>query len=407
MMINPQTDVTAVLLDDPARLAAMRDELSVLAQLPGAASSIVQHPDWLLYELHGRGAVTAPYVLLVRDLSGRLIGYAPFLNEQHRARIALGHRYLTIYRGRHLRLLGSGVVAAPDNRALVEERIAKALRDDRAIRVIRVQETVLPNSLAKVLAARGRGFRIVAANLLDQLNWTIEPQASAAAYLAAMDAKRRNDLTRRLRNVYKKLGDRARLQVFSTPEQMQEYGRLMNQVYANSWHAEAHAVDWQAPPRLALFQRLAEHQQVIGHLLMLGERPIAYVHGYRLGQRYVLDDTGYDEEFAALGVGSALVFQAIQDLLERHPDETIDFGYGDNQYKRVLATRQIPCGSLYAVRGWRAHMSFQIITPLRWIYRALRQLHLRRQARTANVVSFSPRSAAVGEVTGKRDAPRA
>jgi CelD/BcsL family acetyltransferase involved in cellulose biosynthesis len=406
MIVPPSTDIAAVLLDNAAGLVALRDELSALAQLPGAASSIVQHPDWLLYELHGRGAASAPYVLLVHDAGGALIGYAPFLNERHQARIAFGPRQLTIYRGRHLRLLGSGVVAAPEVRARVEDRVARALREDRTIRVIRVQETVLPNSLAKALAARRQGFRIVAANLLDQLNWTIDPQASAAAYVAAMDAKRRNDLTRRLRNVYKKLGDHARLRIFSTPGEMEEYGRLMNQVYAKSWHAEAHAVDWQAAPRLALFQRLAERQQVIGHLLMLGERPIAYVHGYRLGGRYVLDDTGYDEEFAALGVGSALVFQAVQDLLERHPGETIDFGYGDNQYKRVLATRQLACGSLYAVRGWRARASFRMITPLRWIYRLLRQLHLRRQARMANVVSFSPRPATVAETAGKREAPR-
>ncbi|MET0330852.1 MAG: GNAT family N-acetyltransferase [Dyella sp.] len=407
MIITPLTEVAPVLLDDPAQLAAMRDALAALAQLPGAASSIAQHPDWLLYELVSRGTATAPYVLLVHDLSDRLIGYAPLLMERHRARIALGPWQLSIYRGPHLRLLGSGVVAAPGDRARVEEAVAKALRDDRSIRVIRVQETVLPNSLVVALADRRHGFRIVSANLLDQLNWTIEPQISAASYLATMDAKRRNDLTRRVRNVYKKLGEQARLQVFSTPEQMDDYGRLMNRVYANSWHADAQAIDWQAPLRLALFQRLAGRQQLIGHMLMLGERPIAYVHGYRLGGRYVLDDTGYDEEFAALGVGSALVFQAIQDLLERHPGETIDFGYGDNQYKRVLATRQMACGSLYAVRGWRAGMSFRMITPLRWIYRMLRQLHLRRQARTTNVVRFNPRPANVDAATGKRDAPNA
>ncbi len=114
----------------------------------------------------------------------------------------------------------------------------------------------------------------------------------------------------------------------------------MNQVYARSWHADAVTIDWEQPERRALFARLAAKGQLVGHILMLGDRPIAYVHGYRLGGRYVLDDTGYDEEFSSLGIGSSLVFQAIQDLIERHPGEVIDFGYGDNQYKRVLANRQ-------------------------------------------------------------------
>jgi CelD/BcsL family acetyltransferase involved in cellulose biosynthesis len=196
-----------------------------------------------------------------------------------------------------------------------------------------------------------------------------------------MDSKRRNDLTRRLRSVYKKLGEQAQLRIFDAAEQVDEYCALMNQVYARSWHASAQAIDWQLPARRQLFVRLAEEGRVIGHVLMLGGRPIAYVHGYRLGGRYVLDDTGYDEEFASLGVGSALVFQAIGDLFERYPGETIDFGYGDNQYKRVLANRQMPCGSLYVVRGVGASARFALVKPLRWAYRFARGVLARRKKR--------------------------
>jgi CelD/BcsL family acetyltransferase involved in cellulose biosynthesis len=369
-----------VVLDDAAALQGLRHELADLAEMPGATSSLVQHPDWLLFELESRGATASPHIVVARNEAGRPIGYAPFLVELQHARIAFGRHHLPIYNGRTLRMLGSCVVASPESRAIAECVISTALRRDRAIRVIRIQETVLPNSLVAALSKGERGFDCVRSNLIDQLNWTIQPQASAAAYLAALESKRRNDLTRRLRNVYRKLGEQARLRIFDTPESMDEYCRLMNRLYARSWHAAALSIDWELPARRALFHQLARRQLVIGHMLMLGERPIAYVHGYRLGGRYVLDDTGYDEEFASLGVGSALVFQAVQDLLERHPGEVIDFGYGDNQYKRVLANRQTPCGSLYVVRGIRATAGFRMIRPLRWIYRGLRHLHRRTRA---------------------------
>lgn len=350
-------------------LRASRNELSRLAEAPGAASSIVQHPDWLAFELAWRGTDAVLHLVIASNGLGQVIGYAPCLIEQHRAQLILGKRRFSIYRGRTLRLLGADVVALPDDRLMAEQLIAGALRRDRSVRVIRIQETELPNRFAAALSQGKQAFTTIHANLLNQLNWAIEPQASSAAYLATLGSKRRNDLTRRLRNVYKKLGEQAQLRIFDGLEQVEEYAALMNRVYARSWHAAAQAIDWELPARRHLFQQLAEGGHFIGHMLMLGERPIAYVHGYRLGGRYLLDDTGYDEEFASLGVGSALVFQTVQDLLDRFPGEVIDFGYGDNQYKRVLADRQTACGSLYLVRGILPRLCFGVIAPVRWAYR--------------------------------------
>ncbi|OOG50990.1 GNAT family N-acetyltransferase [Rhodanobacter sp. C01] len=361
-------------IDNAAALRGLRDELARLAEISGAASGIVQHPDWILFELESRGSTASLHLVLARDDNGRIVGYAPFIVRQGTTRVAFGGRQIPIYRGRMLRLLGAGIVAAPCDRAHAENTISAALQRDPTVRVIHIQETALPNDLAIALSQGQQTFTCVRSNLLDQLNWAIQPQESLATYLTKLGSKRRNDLTRRLRNVYKKLGAQAQLRIFDAPEQIDDYCQLMNQVYARSWHATALTIDWELPSRRALFQQLARDRHIVGHVLMLGTQPIAYVHGYRLGGRYLLDDTGYDEEFAQLGVGSALVFQSIQDLLERHPDELIDFGYGDNQYKRVLADQNNPCGSLHIIRGIGPLACFQMITPLRWAYRCLRRM---------------------------------
>ena len=361
----------------------MHDALAQLAEQPDAASSIVQHPDWLQFELESRGSAIDPYVVVARNPDGQIVGYAPFLAGHHRARIALGARHITLYRGRTLRLLGACVVALPHERAQAEVAIAQVLAHDHALKVIHIQETVLPNTLAQALVDAGHSFKCVPFNLLEQINWSIAPQPSLAAYISNL-GPRRKKLNYALRNVYKKLGPDAQLRVFEAPEQIGEYCRLMNQLYAKSWHATVQSIDWELPTRRALFTQLARQQRLVGHMLMLGSQPIAYVHGYRLGGRYLLDDTGYDEAFSAHGVGSALVFQSVQDLIERHPDEIIDFGYGDNVYKRVIATDQAPCGALYLVRGPMARICFGMITPLRALYLWLRDRRERaRAAKTA------------------------
>ncbi|WP_426703013.1 GNAT family N-acetyltransferase [Rhodanobacter sp. Col0626] len=368
MIPPPDARVLCVVLDSASAIDEVRDELAQLAEQPGAASSIVQHPDWLRFELESRGGKVAPHVVVVRNAENHIVGYAPFLAGHHHARIALGSRHATLYRGRALRLLGSGVVALPNERAMVEAVVARTLALDPTVRVIHIQEAVLPNTLAHALSQSGTGFACVSSNLLEQINWTIRPQESLPAYMAGLGSKRRGSLTKKSRSVLNKLGEEAQVRVFEAPEDIDAYCRLMNEVYAKSWHAKERAIDWELPARRELFVGLARRQQLVGHLLMLGSRPIAYEHGYRLGGRHLLDGTGYDEEFAAVGVGSVLVFQAIQYLVERYPQDTIDFGFGDNEYKRLLATDQASCGSLYLVRGAAARIGFGMISPLRAAY---------------------------------------
>jgi Acetyltransferase (GNAT) domain len=368
-------------LSDAAAIAQSRDALAHIAEQPDAASGVVQHPDWMLCELALRGAAARAHIVVVRDDAERIVGYAPFLAEEYVARIPLGTRAVNVYRGLVYRLLGSGVVSAPADRGRVEQAIAGSLAADSRARVVRIQETLLPNAFASTMQ-RIAGFSTVASNLLDQVNWTIPRQESLEAYLAALGSKRKNDLTRRVRSVYKKLGDDTELRTFETGADVDEYCRLLNRVYAASWHAKELPIDWEHPARRALLRRFADEHHFVGHLLMLGERPVAYVHGYRLGGNYLLDDTGYDEEFASLGVGSALVFQVVQDLLTRHGD-VIDFGYGDNQYKRVLASNEAACGSLYLVRGVAARLRFAAIKPLRWAYRRVRQMQQARKQAAA------------------------
>lgn len=359
--------LTIDLIDTATALRACRDELATLATGTGAASSVVQHPDWVAFELALRAAAS-PHLLVARDATGSVRGYAPLLATALHARVGIGKRHWGIYRGTGLRLLGEGIVAGAADRHAVTLAIARAIAADAGVRVLSIQETRLPNPFAEALAAANRHFTPVAINLLEQTNWTLLPPPTLAEYLASLDGKRRKDLHRRVRNAYKQLGDTAELRRFDTADAMPAYARLLNTVYARSWHAASAPIDWEQPDRLALFRKLAATQGVIGHLLMLGERPIAYVHGYRLGGRYLLDTIGYDEEFAPLGIGLALVFEAIQDLLERFPGEVIDFGYGDNQYKRVLGNHREPCGSLFLVRGLRARASLGLVRPLRRTY---------------------------------------
>jgi hypothetical protein len=370
----------SVILHTVDELRAMRDELAAIAELPGAASGIVQHPDWIVYEVESRHDGTIPHVIVVRDSAGHVVGYAPLLAIVHTARLDLAGRRLRLYRGAALRLLGSGIVAAEADRETVGLVVTRQLMGDSDVSVVRIQEADLPNRFAEALS-RGGGFRIVAAHLLDQVHLSIEPQVSSDTWLARFDAKKRGDLTQRVGRAYRKLGGDAALQTFDRPEDMPAYCRLMNEVYARTWHHADLPTDWEAPERVALFTRLAAAGQLIGHVVVKEGRPLAYVHGYLLGGTYLVDDLGYDEDVAKAGIGSVATFQAIRALIDRFPGVRISFGYGDNQYKRVLASRSEACGSLYVVRSTRATAGFRAYGPVRWLYQGLHRVRQDRARR--------------------------
>lgn len=361
-------------------LRGLRDELAHVAEQPAAASGIVQHPDWIDYEVVSRDDGTVPHVIVVRDGVGRVAGYAPMLAIEHTARLDVAGRRVRLYRGAALRMLGPGVVASEAERGSVELLVTRQLAGDTNVRVVRIQEADLPNRFATALSQLG-GFRTVAAHLLDQLHLSIDPQLSSEAWLAAMDKKKRADQTQRVGRAYRKLGGDATLRVFDSGADMPEYCRLMNTLYARTWHHADLPTNWEAPERLALFKRLADAGQLIGHIVVREGRPLAYVHGYRVGGTYLVDDLGYDEEVAKVGIGSVAVFQAVRALLDRFPGERISFGYGDNQYKRLLSTRADPCGSLYIVRSTRATAGFHMYAPVRWLYRGLHRVRSDMQTR--------------------------
>ena len=50
-------------------------------------------------------------------------------------------------------------------------------------------------------------------------------------------------------------------------------------------------------------------------------------------------ECGYDPEFSKQGVGSVLNYLMLQDLYELNKPDELDFGFGENEYKKILGNR--------------------------------------------------------------------
>jgi CelD/BcsL family acetyltransferase involved in cellulose biosynthesis len=74
------------------------------------------------------------------------------------------------------------------------------------------------------------------------------------------------------------------------------------------------------------------------NLLLVEDRPAAFLYDYFYDRRIFSLRMGYDPSFGDHGFGSALLLKTIEDSIARG-DRTIDFGPGDREHKRRLRSR--------------------------------------------------------------------
>lgn len=356
-----------------AGLEPLHAELARLAESRDSGASLVQHPDWFAIDIARRGGDSAPHVVVARDGGGVIRAYLPLRSSRRKLPIVLGPFSVSAYTGNALRTLGTGVVAEPTFRPSAEAAIGDCLRNDPGVRAIVISESRLPNRFADLLTRGRRRFTAGLGNPLDQVAWSIPAPGSLDAWLANFTAKQRHDLNRRERKLYKTLGTTLRLDVVTERADVAGYLRRVESLHRRSWQARLYEINWEAPRMVAFFESAADRGWLQGYVLQLGDQPIAYLHGLRFGGQYVFEYTGYDPEFARHGVGSTMVYAAVRDILTRHPEEGIDCGYGDNLYKRVLATRSDPAGEIYLARGVLPSLMLRWLSPaVRWGYAKVR-----------------------------------
>jgi CelD/BcsL family acetyltransferase involved in cellulose biosynthesis len=75
-----------------------------------------------------------------------------------------------------------------------------------------------------------------------------------------------------------------------------------------------------------------------GYVLYVDDEPCAYWLGLAYGGVFRTGPTGYDPAFAEYNVGTFVLMQMIDDLAQDPDVHTIDYGFGDAEYKHTFGT---------------------------------------------------------------------
>ena len=167
-----------------------------------------------------------------------------------------------------------------------------------------------------------------------------------AAYLLRRPGALRETIRRRLRRAEKLSA--ARFELFSTPDQMKSATALYESVYRRSWK--------DAEPYPAFNVALMQATAALGMLRLgvwsIGSEPVAVQFWVVTGGTATVLKLAHDETFKAHSPGTVLTAMMLRHLLDNEHVKQIDFGRGDDVYKRGWAAQRRQRIGLLLVDPW-------------------------------------------------------
>ena len=185
-------------------------------------------------------------------------------------------------------------------------------------------------------------------------------QTSLEEYLLSLPAKSRQDLKRSLRRFSTEYQDRFSVTVSSSipevtafldivePVSRETYqGKLLGLAVGKDGHIGHEAIEG---ARLGYTRCL---------LLTIDDKPVAWRIGFIYGNNFYSHNIGFAPEFRRFHPGVVMHLQTIMYLSEHHPEiEILDMLYGDNDFKRKVATSSRQERNVYLFQrnlyGWCA-----------------------------------------------------
>lgn len=333
----PATTASAERAGDVVRVVRDAGELDALrdALLADAGAEPLPDVDILRAVVQTRDEVRHPHVLVL-ERDGRTA--AVLLARLEEARLAARFGYWTLFRPR-LRSLtvatNAGAGSDADQATLVHHLFG-ALRRGEAD-VVQLQHAPVGSALHAAALAAAPGWarqRFVPRTA----HWVIDVPPTAEELHKAIPKSVRDNLRRYSRKLAREYGDRLEIRCYEAPEHLDALLRDVEAVAAASYQRGLGAgFDGS---RDAAFVRMALTDGWFrAWVLYLDGQPCAFETGYVSGTSVVIAAKGFDPEHGRRHVGKVLQLHILEAVSADPVLRTVDFGFGDAEYKQRLANR--------------------------------------------------------------------
>lgn len=169
------------------------------------------------------------------------------------------------------------------------------------------------------------------------------------AWLAGLSAGTRQGLKRKARRLAS--AGRIDYRLYATPAELADFHALARPLSALTYQERllGAGLPDDAPARAAM-ARDAAADRARGWLLLVDDRPVAYLYGRAEGSTLRYEHVGHDPAWAGWSPGALLHARAFSDLFAEGRFARFDFTEGEGQHKRGFATGHVECVDLLLLR---------------------------------------------------------
>jgi CelD/BcsL family acetyltransferase involved in cellulose biosynthesis len=284
----------------------------------------------LTYCRHTPG-VLRPHVVLVED-DGEPLALAAARLEDIRLPAKLGYKVVLNSSVRALTVVYGGLLGQPAHIPALLDAVGRSIAGER-LDLLRFRMLELGSLQHEALTDRAPTVR--KQRFATRMpHWRAALPGSLDEFLAGRSRRRRESVRRYSRRLEKTYGDEARVEVVRDAAGLDALFAETKKIHRETYQ---HVLgvgfsDERVQRRLA--ELAAERGWFRGYVLHLRDRPVAFWHGNTYRGTFGVTSTGFDPAYADDRPGTYLLMRALDDLAGEGATHSIDFGFGDADYKR-------------------------------------------------------------------------
>lgn len=193
-----------------------------------------------------------------------------------------------------------------------------------------------------------------------ETTYLVTIQGEFETYLSRhFSAKSRQNLKRSVRKFKAKNHDMPVLEIFTEPDQMQNFLEQASAISEKTYQTRLLDVGLQnTPQRQRHLSETAKAGNARAYVLKLNGQAIAFAWCRRSQEKLVYDIIGYLPEYAHDSPGTVLLFLILEDLFATKAYPALDFSTGRALYKEMFSTDCETLADAYLFRGTVKHYLF-------------------------------------------------
>jgi CelD/BcsL family acetyltransferase involved in cellulose biosynthesis len=278
--------------------------------------------------------VVRPHVI-VAERDGQVVGLLAARLETREHRVRFGYATVLRPRLRCLTVVCGGLVGDPATAAPLTDALLEALARREADIVLFHRLTVGEPLHAQAVSRPSALAR--QPMLVPDKHWALDLPDGRAALLPALPKKLRDNFKSATRKLERTHGERMEIRRYDRPEQLDVILDDLEAIARTTYQRGLGAGFDRARDR-ALIEVALAHGWFSTWVLYIDGAPVAFELGMRNGDTFVIGAKGYNPEFSSLNVGWPVQLRMLEDLADHPAIARADFGFGDADYKRRLAT---------------------------------------------------------------------